>query len=332
MARSENQKQKLFRILEMLITETDEQHGLSVKDIISRLEAFGINAERKSIYDDILTIGELGFDVITLPKKPPEYTLATRPFELAELKMLVDAVESSRFITAKKSREVIEKLRALAGKRHSAELSRQVYVEDRVKTENDFSFDNIDLIHRAINENQRISFKYFYYTGKGERIFRHDGKVYLVCPIALLINDGNYYLVAYDSEAGGDKHFRVDKMTAITLTGEPRCREVTGGRFNPAEYSKKIFGMYGGKEELVTLDFKERLAGVVIDRFGSDITLRESDFGFRASMRVMLSPNFYGWVMGFGNEVRIVAPSYVREELLHRISDISALYESEADK
>ena len=329
MPRSEKQKQKLFILLEMLMTETDESHGITMKDIISGLQSRGISAERKSVYDDIITLGELGFDVITLPKKPPEYTLESRPFELAELKMLVDAVESSKFITAKDSRALIEKLRLFAGRRHSAELSRQVYVEDRIKTENDFAFENIDIIHRAINGNLDLCFKYFDYTAKKERIFRHGGSVYRVSPIALLLSDENYYLVAYDKNAEKDKHFRVDKMAALTLTDERRDRSVTEERFNPAQYSRKIFGMYGGKEELVTIDFAEHLAGVVIDRFGGEVTFRDSELGFRVSVRVMLSPNFYGWVLGFGTDARIVAPAYVRDELSERLRAVSALYGEE---
>ena len=325
MARSENQKQKRFRIIEMMIEETDESHGLSVRDIISRLEKQGISAERKSVYDDMLTLGELGFDVITLPKKPPEYTLGTRPFELAELKMLVDAVESSRFITAAQSRALIEKLRAYAGKRHSSELSRQVYVEDRIKTENDFSFENIDLLHKAINENKKIAFKYFDYNARGERILRHGGAVYEASPVALIMSEENYYLVAYDEAAAADKHFRVDKLTALRLLDAPRSRAVTERRFNPAEYSRKLFGMYGGAEELVTLDFSEHLAGVIVDRFG-EVTMRDSELGFRVSLRVRLSPNFYGWLMSFGADARVVSPDYVRDELCSRLSGIAALY------
>ena len=329
MPRSERQKQKLFRILEMLMRQTDEQHGLTMSEILAGLADLGISAERKSIYDDLLTLGELGFDVITLPKRPPEYTLARRPFELAELKLLVDAVESSKFITARASRELIEKLRSFAGKHHSAELSRQVYVEDRIKTSNDFSFENIDRIHRAINENKTIAFRYLDYVSREGRVFRHGGKTYYASPIALMISDGNYYLVAYDNEAETVKHFREDKMTDLTLTAEPRAASVCEGRFNPAEYAGKIFGMYGGKEELVTLDFSERLAGVVIDRFGRDVTIRRSDFGLRASVRVMLSPNFYGWVMGFGDRMRIVKPEYVREEMRERLENILSLYKEE---
>ncbi len=329
MARGTNQKEKLFRILELFINETDERHGVSMAEIVSALEKYGISAERKSIYDDMAVLSSLGFDIVTLPTKPPKYTLSERPFELAELKMLVDAVESSKFITADKSRDIIAKLRRFAGKYHSGELSRSVYVEDRIKTANDLSVENIDAIHKAINGNEKISFKYFDYTWDKRRVFRHGGKRYLVSPIALVWSDENYYLVAYDEAAMANKNFRVDKMAEILDTGEPRSRKISESRFNPAEYSNKIFGMYGGREELITLECREHLAGVVIDRFGKDYTFFKTPFGFRTSVRAMVSPNFLSWVMSFGADMKILSPESVRGELLDLISKIRECYDEE---
>ncbi len=327
MPRSERQKQKLFRLLEIFIRDTDESHGISMAQIIEKLSSYGIKAERKSIYDDIITLGELGYDIITLPEKPPKYTLLTRPFEFAELKMLVDAVETSKFITKDKSRELIEKLRSFAGKHRSGELRRQVYVEDRLKTDNGFSVDNIDLIHKAINENRKIIFRYFDYTCEKKRFYRHEGRPYTVSPEALMLNDDNYYLVAFDEEAEKIKHFRVDKMTEIEESEDKRSPSVSEVRFNPAEYSRKTFGMYGGREELVTLECKEHLAGVIIDRFGIRETFFKTPFGFKVSLRVVLSPNFYGWMLGFGDEMRIISPESVKSELLCRVESVKSLYE-----
>ena len=326
MPRSEKQKQKLFRLLEILMRESDESHGLSMPEIISALSEYGITAERKSIYDDIITLGELGFDVITLPTRPPKYSLATRQFEISELKMLADAVASSKFITAEKSRELIDKLRTFSGKYRAGELSRQVYVEDRVKTMNDLSVENIELINRAINENKKITYKYFDYGMNKQRVFRHDGARYLVTPLSLVRNDENYYLVAFDEGENVNKNFRIDKMAEITLTDEARSKEVLEIRFNPAEYSNKVFGMYGGREELVTLECRERLSGVIVDRFGMEHTFIKTDFGFRVSLRVMISPNFFAWVLGFGKDMRIIAPESVREEMLSRLRDTMEIY------
>ena len=328
MPRSEKQKQKLFRILEIFLERTDETSGISIPHIIDILEnEYEIHAERKSIYDDFAVLSELGFAIENIGGKPPRYILTNRIFELAELKMLTDAIESSKFITAKKSREIIKKLELFAGQRHAKELSRSVYVDDRVKTQNSSSIYSIDTIHTAINENLMIRFKYFDYNSKGEKTYRHGGAEYTVSPIALVWNDENYYLVCFDESAGEKKHFRVDKMSAAALTEQKRSKEAVSVRFNPAEYSKKVFGMYGGKEELVTLECKEKLAGVVIDRFGSDVRLSECTDGFRVSVRVMLSPNFFGWVLSFGNDMKIIAPDSVTARMRDILREISKNYE-----
>ena len=327
MARSEKQKQKLVRLIEILMRESDESHGLTMPEIISALSEYGITAERKSIYDDIITLGELGFDIVTLPTRPPKYTLATRHFEISELKMLADAVASSKFITAEKSRELIDKLRIFAGKYRAGELSRQVYVEDRVKTMNDLGIENIEAVNRAINENKKITFRYFDYGVTKQRVYRHDGLAYIANPLSLVRNEENYYLVAFDERAGVNKNFRIDKMSDIALTDEPRDKACLEARFNPAEYSNKVFGMYGGREELVTLECRERLSGVIIDRFGREPSFIKSDFGFRVSLRVMISPNFFAWVLGFGKDMRIIAPEAVRKELLERLRDTMEVYD-----
>jgi len=327
MPRSENQKHKLIRLLQILMRETDEESGLTVNEIISRLAEYGINAERKSIYNDFIALEEIGFSVIKLYGNPPEYTLGERIFELAELKMLVDAVESSKFITAEKSRDIIEKLRIFAGKSGAGELSRQVYVEDRVKTENSGVLYTVDSIHRAINESKQIEFAYFDYTANKKKVLRHGGEKYKVSPKSLVWSEENYYLVAYDERAGLLKNFRVDKMQKTEIS-EDFCSLVADSyKLNPADYSRKIFGMYGGREELVTIEARERLAGVIIDRFGTSPTFIKTDFGFRVSLKVMVSPTFFSWVMGFGADMRIISPSYVREQMINTLREISKNYE-----
>ena len=327
MARSEKQKQKLFRIVEILMKETDEDHGLSINDIIDRLAEFGISAERKSLYNDFLVLDDLGFDISKTDTRPPLYKLDTKIFELAELKMLVDAVQSSKFITAKKSREIIEKLGRFAGIHRSRELSRQVYVEDRIKTMNTAAIYSIDAIHTAINSSKKLSFKYFDYNGEKKKIFRHDGAPYIVSPCALIWDDEKYYLVAYDERDGIIKNFRVDKMQDVIPLEEWRSQSEALEKFNPADYSRKIFGMYGGREELVGLECRDKLAGVVIDRFGTDVMFIKTEFGFKFSMRVMVSPTFFSWVLSFGEDMRILSPASVREELVGMLTRVKKNYE-----
>lgn len=328
MPKNEKYKQKLLRLLQILMEKTDEEHGLSMPEILLALEEYGIKAERKSIYDDFLTLEELGFSVGKINTRPPRYTLEERIFELGELKMLVDAIQSSRFISSKKCREIISKLEIFAGEHNSRELSRQVYVEDRVRNMNSSSFYNVDTVHFAINTDRKISFKYFDYDVNKNKVLRHGGKSYTASAAALLWNDQNYYLMAYDEDDGVMKNFRVDKMQSVSLLDEPRCEAVSFTNFNPATYSQKLFGMYGGEEALVTLECREKLAGVIIDRFGMDVSMIKSDFGFKVSVRVIVSPNFFAWVLSFGKEMRIVAPSEVRENFIATIREISENYES----
>lgn len=326
MAKRENQKQKLMRLLEILMRETDEEHGLSMSEIISRLSEYGISAERKSIYDDFLALEDFGFYVSHTQTRPPKYKLDTKIFELAELKMLVDAVQASKFITARKSREIIEKLGVFAGAHRSRELSRQVYVEDRVKTQSNTSIYSIDAIHAAINNRRKLSFKYFDYNGEKKKVFRHGGGLYITTPCALLWDDEKYYLVAYDEEAGKIKNFRVDKMQDVNVLDEHGAKNEAVEKFDPGAYSKKIFGMYGGVEELVTIECREHLAGPMIDRFGTEPLFTKTDFGFKFSVRVMVSPTFFSWVLGFGEDIRITAPQNVKIRFKENLRKIAENY------
>ncbi len=329
MARAENQKQKLLRLLEIFIRRTDDETGLTMNELIYALSEYGIAAERKSLYSDFVHLEALGFPVIRLGGNPPAYTLGERIFELPELKLLVDAVQSSKFITAEKSKELIEKLKGFAGASSAAELDRQVVVEDRVKTENATTLYIVDSIHRAINQGKQLSFQYFDYDITKAKRLRHDGMRYVVSPKALMWSDENYYLVAYDEAEGIIKNFRVDKMVRAEVLDTLRSIAADKYRLNPADYSRKIFAMYGGKEELVTLEVRERLSGVIIDRFGKSGSFFKTPFGFRTAVNVMVSPTFFSWVMSFGTDMRILAPAYVREAFLKTLSEIRDVYSEE---
>ncbi|MBQ8289508.1 MAG: WYL domain-containing protein [Clostridia bacterium] len=326
MAKRENQKQKLLRLLEIFITRTDEERGITMSGILSALSDYGIDAERKSIYDDFKNLEAVGFSVVNLGGNPPEYTLAERIFELPELKLLVDAVQSSRFITAEKSKELIDKLKGFAGGGSARELDRQVVVEDRVKTENIATLYIVDAIHRAINQKCQLAFKYFDYDINKKKVYRHSGEKYTVSPKALMWSDENYYLVAYDERDGVVKNFRVDKMERAAVTDTPHSLSADRYRLDPADYSRKIFGMYGGKEELVTIEARERLAGVIIDRFGKGGSFFRTPFGFRTSVKVMVSPTFFAWVMSFGADMRILGPDKVREDFIASLEKIRDIY------
>lgn len=323
MAKSPGQKLKLLYILKILTEHTDEAHPMSTADIIKRLDAEGIHAERKSIYADISCLCDFGYDIIQVQSRlGGGYYLADREFELAELKLLVDAVQSSRFITTKKSRELISKLEKLAGKHDAGQLQRQVYVVGRVKTENESIYYNIDNIHRAIQENRQIGFTYMDWNLQKELTPRANGSR-KVSPCALIWQDENYYLAAYDSDDNVMKHYRVDKMGKVSVLAEKREGIEQFARVDLAAYTNQTFGMFAGEEEGVTLRFPNRLIGVVMDRFGKETDIRpvaENKFQMRA--KVAVSGQFFGWLAGIGMEAEIVAPASVKTAYVQWLQNI----------
>lgn len=325
MAKSAGQKLKLLYIIKLLTENTDENHPASTADIIAYLDANGIHSERKSIYDDIARLVEFGYDIIQVHSRlGGGYYMAGRDFELAELKLLVDAVQSSRFITTRKSRSLIKKLEQLAGKHDAGKLQRQVYVAGRIKTENESIYYSIDSIHRAIQENRQISFQYLDWNLKKE-LSPRDQIQRRVSPWALIWREENYYLAAFDSQDQIMKHYRVDKMGQVKVLKESREGMEQFDKTDPALYSNQTFGMYGGREETVTLQFPNRLIGVVLDRFGRDVDIRPmTDRIFRMRARVAVSGQFFGWLAGIGREAVIIGPVSVREQYQRWLADIVA--------
>ncbi len=323
MAKSEGQKLKLLYIVKMLEEYSDENHPLSTAEIIKRLDALGIHSERKSIYDDIAKLCDFGYDIIQIHSRlGGGYYLADREFELPELKLLVDAVQSSRFITTKKSRELIKKLENKVSKYDAGKLQRQVYVAGRIKTENESIYYNIDNIHRAIQENKQIQFNYLDWNLKKEMILRPNGQKN-VSPWALIWREENYYLAAYDGEDRMIKHYRVDKMgqVAVLETGREGIEKFS--EIDLASYTNQTFGMYGGEEEIVTLQFPNRLVGVVLDRFGKEVDIRPiADNTFRVRAKVAVSGQFFGWLSGIGKEAVIVSPESVKTRYKQWLRDI----------
>ena len=315
MAKSEGQKLKLLYLIDMLEKHSDEKHPLTTPEIIRRLEEVGIHSERKSIYDDIARLCDYGYDIISIKSRlGGGYYLASREFELPELKLLVDAVQSSRFITTKKSRQLIQKLEAKASQYDAGKLQRQVYVAGRVKTENESIYYNIDNIHYAIQENKQIQFNYLDWNLKKELVKRPNGEK-RVSPWALIWREENYYLVAFDSQDDIIKHYRVDKMGQVEVLDARREGMKQFEAVDIASYTKQTFGMYAGEEERVTLQFPNRLIGVVLDRFGKDADIRPmEDDTFRIRVSVALSGQFFGWLAGIGKEAKIIAPEKVNEQ------------------
>ena len=327
MAKQPNQKLKLLYLLKILTENTDEEHALTMAQLIEMLSEYGVSAERKSIYDDLESLRTFGVDVETTPTRTVGYYIAERDFSLPELKLLVDAVQSSKFITTKKSLELIGKIENLASRYEASQLQRQVFVQNRIKTMNESIYYNVDFIHNAISKNVQIAFRYFMWDVHGERVLRRDGAEYTVSPWALTWDDENYYLVAYDAADDQIRHYRVDKMLRIRLADEPRLGRERFKAFDMPRYARSLFGMFSGDLASVTLEAENRLAGVLIDRFGKDIPIVSVDAEhFETSVDVVVSPQFFGWIMALGDGVRITAPTPVVRRMREMLRGLDALY------
>lgn len=309
MAKSPNQKTKLLHLARMLLRQTDEDHPLTVAQIIQSLAREDIKAERKSIYDDLEALRLFGLDIQCRKGKAPGWFIGSREFELPEVKLLMDAVQSSRFITQKKSDALIRKLESLASIHQAGQLQRQVYVSGRIKVMNESIYYNVDKLHTAIAAQKAITFKYFDYDIARQKVFRRDGKRYVVSPYGLIWNSENYYLVAFDHSNRDMRHYRVDKMTEIAVTCLAREGKEKYPDFQLAQYGQKHFGMYSGPELKVTLRGRRDKAGLVWDRFGQDVILvPDGEEHFTVTLPVVVSPQFFGWLMGLDGSLTITAP------------------------
>jgi len=309
-----NNKLRTLYIMKILQEKSSESHTLSSKDLIQELEKLDITANRKSIYSDIDTLREFGVDIVMQEGANPGYFIASREFELAELKLLVDVVQSSKFLTKKKSESLIKKISKLTNNFEAKELVRDVIIFQRAKTDNEKIYYSVDMIHQALHQGKQIEFRYREWTVKKTMRLRRSGAVYQVSPWALCWADENYYLIAYDSESKGVKHFRVDKIIDITLLQEERVGKETFEAFDVASFTKKTFAMFSGHDERVTLRCREDLVGVIIDRFGTEVNIRPVDDGyFHAILSISVSSQFYGWLTGVGENAQILEPEHVRK-------------------
>ena len=327
MPKGPNQKLKLLYLMRYLLRESDESHPVTLAQMLEELERLGVAAERKSVYDDLEALRLYGLDVV---QERGKYYIGARDFELPELKLLVDSIQSSKFITEKKTLSLIRKVESLASVHDERMLERQVFVRNRVKSMNESVYYNVDEIAGAINADRRIRFRYFEFTVEKERHFRRDGAFYELSPFALMWDDENYYMLAWDEPDGRMKHFRVDKMNRITTVDRERQGKEAFRDTDMSAYAKKVFGMFTGQESSVKLRFANHLAGAVIDRFGKDVMLiRDGEEHFTVTVDVVVSPLFFAWVFGFGAEAEILAPEDVRRQARKAAAEIAGLYGEE---
>ena len=328
MAAGDNQKLKMLYLVKIFSEETDDSHALSLQEIVDRLEAYGVNAERKTLYKDFGELEKFGLEILSEQSgRNVLYHLATRRFELPELKLLVDAVQGSRFITEKKSRQLIKKLESLASIYEAQRLQRQVLITGRIKAMNESIFYNVDMLHEAINADRQIRFQYFQWNVRREQELRHGGEWYRISPWCLLWDDENYYLVAYDANDRKIKHYRVDKILRLSITDKPREGKQQFKEFDAAKYTRSLFGMYGGKLTRVTLEGRSNMVGPLIDRFGKDITIQPiDDDTFTASVEVSASRHFIAWIIALGDGVRITGPKSLVEDMHAEAKRLAELY------
>ena len=313
MPKSDNQKQKILYIMDYLERNSREEHPVKTAELIAMLDRdHNISCDRKTVYSDIAALQEYGMDIVSLPGKNGGYYVASRNFELPELKLLIDAVQSSKYLTEKKSRELIEKLCKQCNEYDAGLMRRNVLVSGRVKSMNETIYYSIDGIQDAIEKNVQISFRYFDWDLGGKRRYRE--KEYLASPYGLCQDNENCYLLAY-SERHGITSYRVDRMSDIQLTTQKRipCPELTGKALH--EHANRLFQMYSGDTVTVKMRFHRSLINVVVDRFGKDVMLiPDGEEHFTFTVPVAVSPMFLSWILGFGNKAKLLYPQSVIEQ------------------
>uniref|UniRef100_I5AUG0 Uncharacterized protein n=1 Tax=Eubacterium cellulosolvens (strain ATCC 43171 / JCM 9499 / 6) TaxID=633697 RepID=I5AUG0_EUBC6 len=328
MAGGDNQKLKMLYLADIFRRYTDNENGLTCKEIIKKLEDCGVNVERKTFGEDYKLLNEYGFDIIKENKgRQIEYKLLNRSFELAELKLLVDSVQAAKFITDAKSDMLIKKLETLCSEHEAKQLQRQVFISGRVKTENKMVFNYVDLLHAAITEGVQVAFEYLQWDITGTLSPRPGRGSYQISPWGLLWDDEYYYLIAYDAKADMIKHYRVDKMKNLTKLEEPRLGQEAFRDFDIARYSKAVFGMFSGEITKVTLECENKMIGIIIDRFGTGINIYPTDKDHvKVHVDVIPSGQFLGWIMSLGQGVKIVGPEAVVQKMRSELKRMTEEY------
>ena len=311
----QSQKLKLVYLMQMLEEETDLERGLTMPQIIEKLEARGVPAERKSIYRDIAVLRETGVDIRMLPTRPVEYALVRSELGIDDVMMLVDIVQSSRFITERKSNKLVKSLKGLVSERERKLLDKRVHVRGRIKNQSDSIFHSVDVIHEALQRKRKVQFLYFSYGTDLKRSARHDGKRYELTPVQVVYSDGNYYLAAYDDDDKAIKTFRIDRMELLQMsaTAATRCAAIANYEF--ADFAYQSFGMFSGEPVSATLHVSAPLMDTIVDRFGTDLDIVRSTANYAdVRVNVQKSPQFFGWVAGLNGGVTIKAPKKLDAE------------------
>lgn len=320
-------KLKLVKIWEILSQETDEEHPMTTQAILDKLAETGIVCDRRTLYADIKALNECGYEICCKRAISNEYYVKDRKFSIAELRIMIDAVQAAGFITDKKTEEFIDKLAALAGSRRGEALKDNLVAFNNTKTDNEDIYHNVETITAAIQQGKKVKFTYFDYDTSHKRVYRKEGKFYYINPYALVMDNDNYYFLGYDMFHSNMMHYRVDRMDAVQVSRHDKEELKEFARFDIKKHKKQLFGMFGGDGQEVRFRIDKSLLDVAFDVFGVDtqfIVLDDTMYEFKAE--VQLSPQFYGWCCSFGDKLKVIAPSMVVNMLKDYIEKLSKNY------
>lgn len=313
--------------MKIFLEESDEDNPISLAQILDKLSLYGIKAERKSIYSDIALLKTFGIDIEMVKSKGVSYYVASRQFEIPELKLLLDAVQSSRFITTRKSQTLTKKLLTLVSKYQAKDLKRQSFISEQPKALNENIYYSVDRLNTAINKGLKITFKYFDYNQQKERVYRKDGKNYNLTPVSLCWNNDKYYLIAYNPKYDGYSNYRIDRMSDVSVS-KTKADLYDKKQFNAAVSSKQSFGMYSGELVEAHLRFDNSQVNAVLDKFGADVSLFNHNDTFDIFVKIQSSPVFLGWMFQFGNKAEIIGPDSLKEEFLSLTNSVLDRYKA----
>ena len=315
MAANSKQKLKLLYLYRMLLEETDSEHGLSMSQILGRLAEQGVDAERKSIYRDLDVLREFGLEIGTIQRMPVEYTLVRSDLGLPELTLLVDAVQSSRFLTQRTAGRLVQSLRKLASVYEREQLDKRVHVDGRIKSQNDSVFYNVDTIHEAMRAKRKVSFLYYKYDSSMHRKVQHDGKPYVHTPVQVVFSDGLYYLITWSDNQEDFVRFRVDRMRLVQVSDEKATHNARIANYAFEDFAFQAFGMFDGEPVKAELRVAPVAMDIVVDRFGRDLHVAPDEDGTSTvGVTVRKSAQFFGWVAGMDGQVTIAAPEPLLKE------------------
>ena len=320
------QKIKILKLYEILSRESDEANPLSTQYLIDRLKSEGISVERKTLYDDIALLNSCGYEIMQTRRKQNMYYVSDRNFDTAEVRILIDAVEASSFITPEKTDRLVDKLASLAGSHKGEVIKNNIVVFDTTKRENEQIYYNVFNINEAIITKKKISFKYYKYNAKREKVAMHDGKPYTVNPIATMVSNDNYYLIATSDKYKDVAHYRIDRMENVKITREDFTLPVELKDFDPKRKKKQLFQMYLGEMKNVTFEIEPDIVEVIFDKFGNNTKLAPYGDKYRFTTEIQISDSFFGWCMGLGTRIEIISPREVKSQYLQKLNAVSSKY------